>query len=440
MNRHKCTVNLLNALKENIAVIISITLACGIVGFAFSAFVLEKRYVSEAVLYIEGSADEQQAAADMCRILSTSDYVLDRLSEELSVLGYRPEDYRKMISFSAGNDADMPKISVETAIGENSKQIAHELARITAEEYGRVAAIGYIDVYSESSYIYPNVTAFTLTGILIGFFVSYIAFLGLSLSDKRIKPDDKLAEKYGIPVYADIPDYLSAVGTSMRKGKSERLSAEASRKFIIDDDTASCITEAYKTAVVVLSAALSDCCPKIAVITSCEPAEGKSTVCLNLAVTMAKSGEKVLLIDGDMRKPVQHLLLNIDNDAGLSSILSGSTDSVSDVITENVKPCLDVISSGPLPENPGELLAGENMKKLLDIAGMGYDYIFIDSPPVMAVADAFLLNEKASGVIFVIKEGSTTHPKLEETLRHAKMTRSRILGFIKTNCSKNKKL
>ena len=135
-------------------------------------------------------------------------------------------------------------------------------------------------------------------------------------------------------------------------------------------------------------------------------------------------------------KPVQYSLLKIDNSVGLSSFLSGNTDCASDVISESVEPCLDVLPSGPLPDNPGELLAGENMNKLLDMAEERYDYIFIDAPPVTAVSDAFLLNEKTTGIVFIIKESSTTYPQLEEALRNAKITRSRIHGFIKTNCKK----
>lgn len=217
--------------------------------------------------------------------------------------------------------------------------------------------------------------------------------------------------------------------------KIERLRLDVSRKFILNDDTQFVIKEAYKAARTNLTFALATSDPKIAVVTSCAPAEGKSTNCLNLAITMSEMGESVLLIDGDMRKPVQHSLLRLDNNAGLSSILGGLVGDVSKVITKNVRPNLDVITSGPIPPNPAELLAGERMQKLIDIVGKHYDYIFIDTPPVTVVADAFVLNERTSGIIFVIKEGSTTHPEIEEALRRAKMTNGKILGFIKSNCA-----
>ena len=217
--------------------------------------------------------------------------------------------------------------------------------------------------------------------------------------------------------------------------KIERLRLDVSRKFILHEDTPFVIKEAYKSARTNLTFALAAYDPKVAVVTSCAPAEGKSTNCINLAITMAEMGESVLLIDGDMRKPVQHSLLRLDNNAGLSSILGGFVGDVSKVINKNVRPNLDVITAGPIPPNPAELLAGERMQKLIDIVGTHYNYIFIDTPPVTVVADAFVLNEKNSGIIFVIKEGYTTHPEIEEALRRAKMTNGKILGFIKANCA-----
>lgn len=217
--------------------------------------------------------------------------------------------------------------------------------------------------------------------------------------------------------------------------KIERLQMNVSRKFILSDDTQFVIKEAYKAARTNLTFALATYDPKIAVVTSCAPAEGKSTNCLNLAITMAEMGESVLLIDADMRKPVQHTLLRLDNGIGLSSILGGIVGDVSKVINRGVRQNLDILTSGPVPPNPAELLASSRMEKLLEIVGSHYNYIFIDTPPVTVVSDAFVMNEKTSGIIFVIKEGSTTHPEIEEALQRAKMTNGKILGFIKANCN-----
>ena len=149
---------------------------------------------------------------------------------------------------------------------------------------------------------------------------------------------------------------------------------------------------------------------------------------------MAETGASVLLIDGDMRKPVQHSLLRLDNKKGLSSILGGITSDVGKAIKKNVRENLDVLTSGPIPPNPAELLAGKRMAELLDIVGNHYDYVFIDTPPVTVVADAFLMNEIVAGIVFVIKEGSTTHVEINEALQKAKMMNAKVLGLVKVNC------
>lgn len=217
--------------------------------------------------------------------------------------------------------------------------------------------------------------------------------------------------------------------------KSDRLPISRSRQFIISDKTQFVITEAYKTARTNLIFALAPCKSKISVVTSCSPAEGKSTNCLNLAITMSQMGASVLLIDADMRKPVVHALLEIDNKGGLSTILGGITDDIAQVIHKNAKFGLDVLTSGPIPPNPAELLSSKKMEQLLEIVGDHYDYVFIDTPPVTVVSDAFLMNEMTAGMIFVIREGSTSHVAINEALERIKMTNGKILGFIKVNCN-----
>ena len=217
--------------------------------------------------------------------------------------------------------------------------------------------------------------------------------------------------------------------------RNERLPLSASRKFILSNDTPFAIREAYKTARTNLIFSLSASDNRIVVVTSCSPSEGKSTNCLNLAVTMAETGASVLLIDADMRKPVQHMLLRLDNKTGLSSVLGGIVHNVSKVIDRNVRLNLDVLTSGSIPPNPAELLSGAKMDQLLELAGSHYDYVFIDTPPANVVTDAYLLNGKTAGLIFVIKENSTTHAEIKEALEKVKLTNGKVLGFIKANCS-----
>lgn len=217
--------------------------------------------------------------------------------------------------------------------------------------------------------------------------------------------------------------------------KNGRLPINVSRRFILSDKTQFVIKEAYKTARANLTFSLATYDnSKAVIVTSCAPAEGKSTNCLNLAITMAETGASVLLIDADMRKPIQHSLLKLDNKKGLSSILGGITSNISDAMSKQVREHLDVLTSGPIPPNPAELLSGKRMAELVEILNKHYDYIFIDTPPVAVVADAFLMNDSVAGIVFIVKEGSTTHVEINDALQRAKMTNAKVLGFIKVNC------
>ena len=221
----------------------------------------------------------------------------------------------------------------------------------------------------------------------------------------------------------------------MAKRKSDRLPISMSRKFILNDDTQFAIKEAYKAARTNLVFSLASSERKIIVITSCGPSEGKSTNCLNMAITMAETGASVLLIDCDMRKPVQHSLLRLDNKVGLSSVLGGIVRDISKAINRDVRTHLDVLTSGPIPPNPAELISGAIMDQLLELASKHYDYVFIDTPPVTVVTDALLLNTRTAGIMFIVKEGRTTHAEINEALEKTRMTNGKVLGFLKVNCT-----
>lgn len=212
-----------------------------------------------------------------------------------------------------------------------------------------------------------------------------------------------------------------------------RRSRSTSRKYILNEGTKFIISEAYNTARTNLMFSLSQTKNKVIAFTSANPAEGKSTNCLNMAITLASTGAKVLLIDLDMRKPVQHSLLKLDRSKGSSTILSGMC-TVSEAISKNIRPNLDVITSGPIPPNPAEILSSPNTGKLIEVLRSHYDYILIDTPPVNVVSDSQLLNDYISGIVFIIRDGYTRHTDLQRALSQIQLANGKVLGFIKTAC------
>lgn len=223
---------------------------------------------------------------------------------------------------------------------------------------------------------------------------------------------------------------------STRHSKNDlRRSKSTSRRYILNEGTKFIITEAYNTARTNLIFSLAQSDNKVVTFTSSSPAEGKSTSCLNMAITLASTGSKVLLVDFDLRKPVVHSLLKIDKtkSKGSSNVLSGQC-TVSEAITKNARPNLDVIVSGPIPPNPAELLSSPNALKLINVLMPHYDYILIDTPPINVVSDALLLNGICAGIVFILRDGYTRHTEVKRALDQIKLANGKVLGFIKTAC------
>jgi capsular exopolysaccharide synthesis family protein len=206
------------------------------------------------------------------------------------------------------------------------------------------------------------------------------------------------------------------------------------KKDLLNAKTPFIITEAYKTARTNLMFSLATSEHKIVVITSANPTEGKSTTCANLGLTLAGMGASTLIIDADLRKPTMHKLFGVQNKKGLSSILGGFNKVDKSTINYGADENLDVITSGPIPPNPAELLASDVMNSLLKAVAGHYDYVLIDTPPINVVTDSQLMNHIVSGLVFVIKEGSTTHTDISAAMRAVDMAKGKVLGFLKTNC------
>ena len=195
------------------------------------------------------------------------------------------------------------------------------------------------------------------------------------------------------------------------------------------------IVEAYKTMRTNLMFILPhEGCKKV-VISSSNVGEGKSTTTINLAIAFAQMGSKVLVIDADMRRPSIYKKLKLANTKGLSSYLVGFCGL--EEIVAKVNPYLDVITSGPIPPNPSEMLGSAKMEALLESLSETYDYIFIDMPPINVVSDALILATKTDGLIFVIQDLITTHDDVQKALSSIDFASAKLLGLVLNGSSKN---
>lgn len=197
------------------------------------------------------------------------------------------------------------------------------------------------------------------------------------------------------------------------------------------NDRKSAIVEAYLSAQTSLAFTTDHGIPRTLAVTSSKPAEGKSTSSYALARSLARTGRKVLLIDGDMRSPSVHEIVGIANGKGFSNYLAGENDTAS-LIHSEMLPGLSVMTAGPTPPNAAELLVGNRIGELAQALGTTYDSIIIDAPPVMGLADAPLIGSQVEGVVFVIESHATRVNVAKVAIGRLADAQARVLGVLLT--------
>ena len=245
----------------------------------------------------------------------------------------------------------------------------------------------------------------------------------IDLFDNTIKDSDTLKNKFKKAVLGEIQQY----GENGRKKK--KYTDDRGYFKLTDEDVPFDIVESFKSIRTNITFSLATSERKIFSVSSATFGEGKSATCANIAVAMAQSGNKVLLIDADMRKSVQHIIFGLKNEKGLSTAVC-KMHPLNQCIQNNVMENLDVMTAGPVSPNPSKLLASEQMTAILEELSSRYDVIIIDTPPVNVVTDAMELAKNVSGTIFVVRHGITTDEDLKKASKKIEFAGMNMLGFI----------
>jgi capsular exopolysaccharide synthesis family protein len=198
------------------------------------------------------------------------------------------------------------------------------------------------------------------------------------------------------------------------------------------------ITEAYRTLRTNIQFSSFDKKIKTIVITSTGPGEGKTTTSSNLAVAMAQGGHKTLILDCDLRKPRIHRVFNISNQIGLSNLLIGEKK-FEEVVHKTEVYNLFVLTSGVKPPNPSELLASSKMQNLIEMLKESYDYVIIDTPPVIMVTDAQILSKYADGCLIVVSSGESDKIAAQRAKELLQKVDANILGVVLNKLDTSKK-
>jgi succinoglycan biosynthesis transport protein ExoP len=238
-----------------------------------------------------------------------------------------------------------------------------------------------------------------------------------------------------LPNLGIIPDFVSSA--RRRSPSSHPASPDAQRRddsaapaaFVLAHDPFSITTEAYRMLRTTLLVAPAETSPKTLLFTSGMHGEGKTVTAVNTAAVLAQMGVRVLVIDADLRCSACHTVLGIENKAGLVEVLAGRWDP-SDVIRPTVSEHLFLLSSGSVPRNPAELVGSKQMRAILASLQEQYDYILIDSPPVMLASDAMLLSTVVDGVVLVANAQRTPKQVVREARTRLTCARAKLLGVV----------
>ena len=260
----------------------------------------------------------------------------------------------------------------------------------------------------------PNLLLNIAIAGLVGLGLGVLAALLLEALDETLEKPEDVEEKLGLPVLGIVPLLVKAESPSTALA-----------------DVRSGFSEAYYSIRTALQFSTPEGAPASLLVTSSRPAEGKSTTAYAIALNLARIGRKVLLADGDLRNPSMHRVVGVENDAGMSNLLSGNGD-LPALAKRTAQEGLDFLACGPLPPNPAELWGGDRLRRLLEDAAATYDHVVIDGPPVLGFADAPLLASAVEGTVLVIESKQTRRAQAKGALRRLIIGETHLLGVILT--------
>ena len=320
-----------------------------------------------------------------------------------------------------------------------SKLYGTLLERTAQTDLTRALSVSFVRVVDEalqpevpvSPRMHVNLILGALLGLMLGIGLAYM----LDQADRTIRTVED-AEALGITILGVMPSIQEGSPVSLpRYGRrKQRAQGEplANRDLIVHMHPKSSAAECCRTIRTNLTFMSADTPRKTLVITSANPREGKTTVSLSLAISLAQGGKRVLLVDTDLRKPRLHRSFGKSSARGITTILVGET-SLQQAVQETDVPRLDFLASGPIPPNPSELLHTSQFRELVAEASRQYDQVIFDSPPLAAVTDAAILAPQVDGAILVIHGQKTTRDALRSALRQLHSVHCHITGGVLNN-------
>ena len=277
------------------------------------------------------------------------------------------------------------------------------------------------------------------------FFLSTLFGMGLALFleylDDTIRTTDEIESYLQLPALAAIPSIESVPKRKLLLVGAENGDEAVQSPLLISADSRSSLAEAYRHLRTSILLSTAGRAPKSLLVSSSLPSEGKSTIATNTAISLAQTGARVLIIDADMRRPRLHSIFNIENGDGLSTLLASElTDTeITNSLKQDDKTKLFIMTSGPIPPNPAELIGSEQMVSLLRILQNRFTHIVIDSPPIASFTDGVLIASMVDGVILVVHAGRSSRQVVRRSRQMLQEIGAKIFGVVLNNVNLNNK-
>lgn len=376
-------------------------------------------------------------------IATTKDRIVAALGSQVDALDARIEALQGLRNSSATAIRELPAIEAEevwltqevATMRDLSSRLRDEHQRARIAEAIAMSPVELVDAALPGSLVPVPRTRLLLFGMLAGLLGGSAAAFGLERLNTSIRRREDIERSLGIPGLAVIPQFAS--GAPLRRRGLRMLpfptlagrQPRNQRELVTVGNLTSSASEAYRTLRTnIIFSQVTQTIRRL-VVTSPGPGEGKTTTSANLAVAFAQQGMRVLLIDCDLRRSHVHKVFGVSQSPGLTELVMGLAQ-IHEVVRVTDVPTLSVIPGGTSAPNPAELLGGTQMKAALDKLSESYDLIILDTPPVLASADASVLTAAADGAILVVRAGATDRAVALEAVQQLAGVGGRVVGCV----------
>lgn len=453
---------IIGLLLSKIWIIILVVALFGASAFSISEFILPVKYSSSISMYVKNNTDANESVSyqDLSASQSlVSTYIvilsdksvmndigsillerhsLDEMKQYFSVDEenniIKTGSLSECFAMAAVDNTEVLKITCTTTDAELSAELCNIIGEIAPEYLTRIVGAGDVQSIAPAEVINtpvsPNILKNTIIGMFAGFMIIVLIIIAVDFLDRTIRSGEDLQKRFEKPILGEIQFFDTSTDEEKKKKKNKKVhSTDIKRSTLLDKNIPFYVTESYKAMRTNIVFALAPYENRIIAVSSATPGDGKSTTSANIAIAIAQGGHRCLLCEADLRKPVDYKIFGLKNKVGLSTIISKQGD-FEKCVHKNVIDNLDVLTAGPTPPNPSELLASETTKKLLVELSEKYDYVIVDTPPVNVVSDAFGMSDSIAGLLLVARHGVTTYDEVEVARKNIELANMNLLGFV----------